>query len=98
MRMLLVITDAEAIPAFERGFLENGSRGFTVAPRVFGSGRSGLRAGTRAHPGASSLLFTVVPDAEEAETLRFLRGLRDAAGAAERTKIFSLAAEDVSQG
>jgi hypothetical protein len=96
MRMLLVITDSEALPAFERGFLESGGRGFTVAPRVYGRGRSGMHAGTRAHPGASSLLFTVVPEAEEAETLRFLRELRDRAGAAERTKIYALPAEDVS--
>jgi hypothetical protein len=61
---------------------------------VFGRGRSGLRAGNRAHPGASSLLFSVVRDEEVEGTLRLLRELRDAAGAREATKIYSLPVEE----
>lgn len=95
MRMLVVITEQEALPAFERAFLETGERGFTVAPRVFGRGRSGLRAGNRAHPGASSMLFSVVADSDADATLRFLREARDMAGARTTTKIFSLPAEEV---
>jgi hypothetical protein len=94
MRMLLVITEQEALPAFERGLLEAGERGFTVAPRVYGRGKSGLRAGSRAHPGASSMIFTVVPDEDVPEALRFLRALRDKADARAVTKIYSLPAEE----
>jgi hypothetical protein len=96
VRLLLVVTDSEAMRAFERGFLESAERGFTIAPRVFGRGRSGLRAGDRVHPGGSSLLFTVVADAEVESTLAFLKRTRDEAGASEGTKIYSLPVEDVS--
>ncbi len=96
MRLFLVVTDASALQVFERRFLESGERGFTVAPRVFGRGRSGLRAGDRAHPGASSLLFTVVEDADAGPTLEFLRRARDDAGASETTRIYALPVDDVS--
>lgn len=94
MRLLLVITEQEALPAFERALLENGDRGFTIAPRVYGRGKSGLRAGNRVHPGASSMIFTVAADAEADATLRFLREVRDEAGVRAQTKIFSLPAEE----
>jgi hypothetical protein len=96
MRTFVVVTDSEAMKAFERAFLQSGDRGFTVVPRVLGRGRSGLKAGDRVHPGGLSLLFTVVPDADATATLGFLRGVRDQAGVKEGTKIFSLPAEDVS--
>ncbi len=94
MRMLVVITEQEALPAFERALLEGGERGFTIAPRVYGRGKSGLRAGNRAHPGASSMIFTVVADADVEATLRFLREVRDKADARAVTKIYSLPAEE----
>lgn len=94
MRMLLVITEQEALPAFERGLLEAGERGFTIAPRVYGRGKSGLRAGSREYPGASSMVFTVVADADVEDTLRFLRETRDKAGARAVTKIYSLPVEE----
>jgi hypothetical protein len=96
MRMLLVLTDTDAMKEFERALLESGDRGFTVAPRVYGRGRSGLHAGDRVHPGASSMLFTVVPEGDLAETLGLLRAARDRAGAAALTKIYSLPVEEVS--
>ena len=96
MRMLLLISDSEAMKAFERGFLVSGDRGFTIAPRVVGRGKTGLRTGDRVHPGGSSLLFTVVPDDDVEATLAFLKRTRDEAGAQEVTKIYSLPVEDVS--
>lgn len=96
MRLLLVVTDSEAARAFEHGFLSQGERGFTVVPRVFGRGRTGLRAGDRVHPGGSSLLFTVVEDGDAEPALAFLKRTRDEAGAREVTKIYSLPVEDLS--
>lgn len=90
MRALVLITDSEAMPRFEQAFLESGTRGFTVVPRVVGRGRTGLKTGDRVHPGGSSLLFTVVSDAEAEETLAFLRAVRDRAGARACTKIYGV--------
>jgi hypothetical protein len=93
MRGFVVITDSEVLPAFEAAFLESGDHGFTIVPKVVGRGRTGLKMGSRVHPGGSSLLFTVVPDVEAEPMARFLRDARDRAGAAEQTKIFSLRLE-----
>lgn len=94
MRALIVVTDSEAVRSFERAFLETGQRGFTIVPTVWGRGKAGLKAGDRVHPGGSSLLFTVVPDAEAGSTLAFLREVRDRAGAAESTKMFVAPVEE----
>ena len=45
-------------------------------PKVLGSGKTGLKAGNRVHPGGASLLFTVVPDADLELALAFVRRLR----------------------
>ncbi|HJS58075.1 MAG TPA: hypothetical protein VKA01_08235 [Vicinamibacteria bacterium] len=94
MRLFVVITDSEAMKAFERGFLDGGQRGFTILPKVIGRGRTGLRTGDRVHPGGLSLLFTAVPEEEAEGTLRFLHGVRDQAGVRAQTKIFSMPVEE----
>jgi len=94
MKAIVVITDSDAVPAFERAFLESGNRGFTVVPTVLGSGKSGLKTGDRVHPGGSSLLFTVVRDQEGEAVLAFVRGVRDRAGVREQTKIYLTGVEE----
>ena len=94
MKAIVVITDSDAVPAFERAFLESGNRGFTVVPTVLGRGKSGVKAGDRVHPGGSSLLFTVVRDQEGEAVLAFVRGVRDRAGVREQTKIYLTGVEE----
>jgi hypothetical protein len=95
MRAVVVITDSEAMKAFERAFIESGDRGFTIVPTVLGRGRTGLKAGDRVHPGASSLLFTVMADGELDATLGFLRQVRDVAGVRDHTKVYVAPIEEV---
>jgi hypothetical protein len=94
MRALLILTDTEAVPVFER-VLTDEREGFTVLPAVAGSGRHGLKTGDRVHPGSSSAIFTVVTGGEEDRTLLALRGARDEAGYADRTRIWSFAVEEI---
>ena len=96
MKAIVVITDSEAVREFERNCLAVPGRGFTVVPTVLGRGRTGLKAGDRVHPGASSLFFTVVPDDALEPTLECLKTCRDRAGVKEATKIFVGTAEDRS--
>ncbi len=96
MKALVLITDSEAMKAFERAFVESGDRGFTIVPTVIGRGRTGLKAGDRIHPGGSSLLFSVLAEAEVAATLAFVRGIRDAAGVRDQTKLYLAPVEEVS--
>jgi hypothetical protein len=92
MKALLLLTDSEAVPVFERVLAEERA-GFTVLPALVGSGRSGLKAGDRVHPGSSSLIFTVMTEGEELRTLGALRQARDAAGFGDRTRMWSFDAD-----
>jgi hypothetical protein len=94
MKAIVVLTDSEAMQHFERGFVADGGRGFTLVPKVLGSGKTGLKAGNRVHPGGASLLFTVVAESDLEPALGFVRRLRDEAGAGETTKIFVVPAEE----
>jgi hypothetical protein len=92
-KAVIVLTDAEAMPAFERALFES-DRGFTVIPRIIGAGRTGLKTGDRVHPGASSLLFTVVPADRWSAVQALLRRVRDEAGVADATRFFTFDAEE----
>jgi hypothetical protein len=96
VKVVVVITDSEAMKEFERAFVESGGRGFTILPALVGRGKTGLKTGDRVHPGGSSLLFTVLPEGELAAALAFLREVRDRTGAAESTKIYVAGADEVS--
>jgi hypothetical protein len=96
VRLLLVVTDSEALAEFERAFLTDARRGFTVVPKVWGRGRTGLRAGDRVHPGGSSLFFTVVEDDDLAGAIAFVKDVRDRARAGETTRIYVTPVEEVA--
>jgi hypothetical protein len=93
MKALLLVTDSEAVPVFERVLAEE-REGFTVVAASLGLGRSGLKAGDRVHPGSSSLLFTVMTAGEEEQTLGALREARDDAGYAGRTRMWTFDVEE----
>ena len=94
MRAIMLITDSEVMPEFERVLLAEGHQGFTVVPAVAGSGRHGLKSGDRVHPGSSSLLLTVAAEAAAAGLLALLRRVRDDGGFGERTRMWSFAVEE----
>jgi hypothetical protein len=91
-KAVVVVTDSEAMPAFERALFES-DLGFTVFPEIVGSGKSGLKTGNRVHPGSSSLLLTVVPAEEHQAVRALLRRVRDTAGVTEDTRFFTFDAE-----
>ena len=88
MKAVVLITDSEAMGGFERALMEASDRGFTVVPTVWGRGRSGLKAGDRIHPGASSLLFSVLPEDDLPATLALLRRVREESGTPEETRLY----------
>jgi hypothetical protein len=96
MRGIVVLTDSEAMPAFERALLE-ARHGFTVIPAVVGSGRTGFKTGDRVHPGSTSLLFVMVKDAEREAVEVLLQRVRDESGVADATRLYSFAAEELGQ-
>jgi hypothetical protein len=92
-KAVVVVTDSEVMPAFERALFESGL-GFTVIPRIIGAGRTGLKTGDRVHPGGSSLLFSVVPADEWTAVQALLRRVRDEAGVADATRFFTFDADE----
>jgi nitrogen regulatory protein PII len=96
MKAVMLITDSEAMPEFERVLLSEGHQGFTVVPAVAGSGRHGLKTGDRVHPGSSSLLLTVAAEDAAAGLLGLLRRARDEGGHGDRTRMWSFAVEETN--
>jgi len=94
MKAIMLITDSEVMPEFERVLLTEGHQGFTVVPAVAGSGRHGLKTGDRVHPGSSSLLLTVAAEGAAAGLLALLRRARDEGGHGDRTRLWSFAVEE----
>jgi hypothetical protein len=94
MKAIMLITDSEVMPEFERVLLAEGHQGFTVVPAVAGSGRHGLKTGDRVHPGSSSLLLTVAAEAGAAGLLTLLRRVRDDGGYGESTRMWSFVVEE----
>jgi hypothetical protein len=96
MKGVMLVTESDTMPQFERALLAGAHTGFTVLPAVAGSGRHGLKTGDRVHPGGSSLLLTIVPEGELAGLLALLRRVRDEAKAADTTRIWTFPAEEVA--
>ena len=66
---------------------------FTEIDRAHGRGSTGRIEGTRAWPGETSVLFTVVPDERVVELQQGLRTLATDAGAGERLHVVVLPVE-----
>jgi len=96
MKTVVVVTDTDGVVAFERALLSDGGYGFSVLPISSGRGRTGIKTGDRVHPGTSSLLFTVVPDATLAGALALISRVRDEANARESTKIYVADVQEVA--
>lgn len=88
MKALVVITDSEAVPALEKALLSAGDCGFTVLPTTAGRGRTGMKSGDRVHPGASSILFSVLPDPDVEATAALLLETVRRLGLVDSTKMY----------
>lgn len=72
MKMLLIITPEGRAKEVLQLIEAHGVHGYTEISGVQGSGKSGRHLGTRAFPGASTLVFTI---AQEAETRALVAAL-----------------------
>lgn len=68
MKMLMMIVESNYKEQLEVLLNEHDIVGYTEIPRVFGSGSTGTRMGSRAFPKTSSVIFTVLGD-DEADKL-----------------------------
>ncbi len=69
MKMLMIIVEDQYRDAVEVVLEDYKIKGFTEIPTVFGEGEHGKRLGSRLHPGASSIVFSIVSD-DHVESLK----------------------------
>ena len=60
MKLVMLIVPSERRDEIESALSSRDVVGYTEIAGVFGSGQSGLRLGSRAFPGTSSLILTMV--------------------------------------
>lgn len=93
MRMLVIVYGGPR-PHLVADLLDHeGVIGWTLLPDAQGAGRSGRREGTRAWPGESQVIFTVVEDGAMPALTAALRSEAGAAVAGERLHVAALPVE-----
>jgi nitrogen regulatory protein PII len=80
MKLILAVADGERADATRTDLIECGAPGHTELPVTAGSGRTGIHAGNRVHPGGLVLLFAAVDDADATSIFEALVLRRDRAG------------------
>ncbi len=92
MKLLWVVADAGRLEHFQQTLGAAGASGWTVSPVLEGSGRTGVHAGDRVHPGALVNLLCVADDALASRLFDEVHAARDAAGDS-ITRLFLLPVE-----
>jgi len=80
MKLLWVVADAARLDEVQHALREAGAPGWTVAPVIEGSGRTGVHRADRVHPGGLVNVFSVAEDALAATLFEAVVRARDAAG------------------
>jgi len=92
MKMILALVNAARLDALRHELVSAGAPGYSVIPVAEGSGRSGVHAGDRVHPGALAAVFIVDEEAKATQLLDRLARWRDDSGD-DITKFFLLPVE-----
>lgn len=68
MKLIMIVVDADRGEAVEHVLRRAHVAGYTELPTVLGKGETGLKQGTRAFPGSSTMYLVAVP-APQAEAI-----------------------------
>jgi hypothetical protein len=69
LQMLMIVVESTHKEKVETALTDRRVLGYTEIPTVYGSGRTGMRLGSRAFPETSSIIFTVVEQGKVDELL-----------------------------
>lgn len=69
MKLLMIILDETLRDEVEAVLEKSGVSGYSEIPMVLGEGTTGKKLSSRLHPGANSIVFTIVED-ERLDALR----------------------------
>jgi nitrogen regulatory protein P-II len=64
MKLLMIILDESVRDEVESVLEGHGVNGYTEIPMVLGEGLSGKKLSSRLHPGANSIVFTIIDDSK----------------------------------
>jgi hypothetical protein len=94
MKLLLIICPSQSIDDVRRIIDEHEVHTFTELDGLRGSGETGRRLGTRAYPGAVSMLFTALPEAKAEELVGSLGDLSRQCAESEGLRVFEMDVKD----
>ena len=94
MRMMLIVVDTSVKGEVEVLLRRAGASGYTEFAPAVGWGESGLRLGSGAFPGTTSVLFTVLDPAAEERVRVALAGFEE--GATRRVRGYAWSVEEVA--
>lgn len=80
MKLLWVVCDAALAQRYTSALQAAGAPGWTLSPVLEGSGRTGIHAGDRVHPGGLLQLSCVADDAGAARLFEVVLKAREGAG------------------
>lgn len=92
--MMLLIYSGESPHRISSLLDEHAVGGYTEFQNVHGAGATGRREGSRAWPGASTLMFSVLPDETAQALTETLRAARDRLPVGERLHVAVLPTDE----
>jgi hypothetical protein len=95
MRLVLIMAPGECLEEIQELVIRHDIRTFTEIPNVPGAGRTGAKLGTRAFPGTSSMLLTIVPREEVARITEAIREYSAVPENCSQVAVFALPAEQL---
>ncbi len=95
MKMLMVLVPSDCLAEMQAVIEKHEIHAYTEIPNVLGTGRSGRKLGTRAHPGTTSLLVAVVKQEEADRLVAAVKDYSVCAQCCEEIRVFAVPAEVV---
>jgi len=93
MKMLFIFCTSSAVVRVRELIEAHDAHGFTEIPEVRGSGETGRRLGSRAYPGASSIVITAAPEPKAIELIEALARLSETCCPDEGIRVYQIGAE-----
>ena len=95
MKMVMMIVDSDHAKDIELMFEDCEVPGYSKIPDILGKGTTGMKQGSRAFPGSSTLYFAALEEHCIDPLQQKLNALRDARGPEEGLKAFVLDTEEL---
>lgn len=93
MKLLMIFVPSDCLDKCQAVLEREGVHAYTEIPRVLGSGSSGLKMGTRAFPGTSSLILVALEDAAAKGLVDAMERDCEAGASREETRVFAVPVE-----